>query len=179
MLRIEHAASCSPARRGLEPLITLCLARAQSIVIYAALQPPCSPFTMGTRRWRPLRAQTRLSGRGGNAECRSERSIPRRAACIATCVDFILIPFSFALNPYLLSGVKLHGLCPCAQALICGFWGRAGGGKKPCAVGCRGGGALLMAVLKGVHAQVPPHLILPCFRKVIGRATVRCWVRKK
>ena len=35
-----------------------------------------------------------------------------------------------------------------------------------------------MAVLKGVHAQVPPHLILPCFRKVIGRATVRCWVRK-
>ena len=31
-----------------------------------------------------------------------------------------------------------------------------------------------MAVLKGVHAQVPPHLILPCFRKVIGRATVRC-----
>ena len=88
-----------PARRGLEPLITFCLARAQSIVIYAALQPPCSPFTMGTRRWRPLRAQTRLSGRGGNAECRSERSIPRRAACIATCVDFILIPFSFALNP--------------------------------------------------------------------------------
>ena len=53
--------------------------------------------------------------------------------------------------------------------------GRAGGGKKPCAVGCRGGGALLMAVLKGVHAQVPPHLILPCFRKVIGMATVRCW----
>ena len=57
------------------------------------------PFAMGTRRWRPLRAQTRLSGRAGNAECRSERSIPRRAACIATCVDFILIPFSFALNP--------------------------------------------------------------------------------
>ena len=80
-------------------LVTFCIARAQSIVIYAALQPPCSPFTMGTRRWRPLRAQTRLSGRGGNAECRSERSIPRRAACIATCVDFILIPFSFALNP--------------------------------------------------------------------------------
>ena len=87
------------ASGGCEPLITFCLARAQSIVIYAALQPPCSPFTMGTRRWRPLRAQTRLSGRGGNAECRSERSIPRRAACIATCVDFILIPFSFALNP--------------------------------------------------------------------------------
>ena len=66
------------------------------------------------------------------------------------------------------------------QALICGFWGRAGGGKKPCAVGCRGGGALLMAVLKGVHAQVPPHLILPCFRKVIGRATVApCAVRAK
>ena len=87
------------ASGGCEPLITFCLARAQSIVIYAALQPPCSPFAMGTRRWRPLRAQTRLSGRGGNAECRSERSIPRRAACIATCVDFILIPFSFALNP--------------------------------------------------------------------------------
>ena len=41
----------------------------------------------------------KTSGYGGNAECRSERSIPRRAACIATCVDFILIPFSFALNP--------------------------------------------------------------------------------
>ena len=27
-----------------------------------------------------------------------------------------------------------------------------------------------MAVLKGVHAQVPPHLILLCFKKVIGRA---------
>ena len=40
----------------------------------------------------------KTSGYGGNAECRSERSIPRRAACIATCVDFILIPFSFALT---------------------------------------------------------------------------------
>ena len=38
-------------------------------------------------------------GFGGNAEYHGERSIPRRAACIATCVDFILIPFSFALNP--------------------------------------------------------------------------------
>ena len=84
---------------GCEPLITFCLARAQSIVIYAALQPPCSPFAMGTRRCRPLRAQTRLSGHGGNAEDHGERSIPRRAACIATCVGFILIPFSFALNP--------------------------------------------------------------------------------
>ena len=36
---------------------------------------------------------------GGNAEDHGERSIPRRAACIATCVGFILIPFSFALNP--------------------------------------------------------------------------------
>ena len=38
-------------------------------------------------------------GSGGNAEDHGERSIPRRAACIATCVGFILIPFSFALNP--------------------------------------------------------------------------------
>ena len=87
------------ASGGCEPLITFCLARAQSIVIYAALQPPCSPFAMGTRRCRPLRAQTRLSGHGGNAEDHGERSIPRRAACIATCLGFILIPFSFALNP--------------------------------------------------------------------------------
>ena len=87
------------ARRGLELLITFCLARAQTVAIDAVLRHSRDPFAMGTRRWRPLRAQTRLSGRGGNAECRSERSIPRRAACIATCVDFILIPFSFALNP--------------------------------------------------------------------------------
>ena len=88
-----------PARRGLEPLITSCLARAQTVAIYAVLLPSRDPFAMGTRRWRPLRAQTRLSGRGGNAEYHGERSIPRRAACIATCVGFILIPFSFALNP--------------------------------------------------------------------------------
>ena len=72
---------------------------AQMVAIDAVLRHSRDPFAMGTRRWRPLRAQTRLSGRGGNAECRSERSIPRRAACIATCVGFILIPFSFALNP--------------------------------------------------------------------------------
>ena len=72
---------------------------AQMVAIDAVLRHSRDPFAMGTRRWRPLRAQTRLSGRGRNAEYHGERSIPRRAACIATCVDFILIPFSFALNP--------------------------------------------------------------------------------
>ena len=65
---------------------------AQMVAIDAVLRHSRDPFAMGTRRWRPLRAQTRLSGRGGNAEYHGERSIPRRAACIATCVGFILIP---------------------------------------------------------------------------------------
>ena len=47
---------------GCEPLITFCLARAQTVANYAALPSPRSPFAMGTRRCRPLRAQTRLSG---------------------------------------------------------------------------------------------------------------------
>ena len=90
---------CGGREAGLEPLMTFCLARAHAVAIDAVLRHSRDPFAMGTRRWRPLRAQTRLSGRGGNAEYHGERSIPRRAACIATCVDFILIPFSFALNP--------------------------------------------------------------------------------
>ena len=73
---------------------------AQMVAIDAVLRHSRDPFAMGTRRWRPLRAQTRLfRWWRKRAEYHGERSIPRRPACIATCVDFILIPFSFALNP--------------------------------------------------------------------------------
>jgi hypothetical protein len=78
----------------------------ESIVIYAALQPPCSHFTMGTRRWRPLRAQTRLSGRGGNAECRSERSIPRSEAAWT-------LPVCSSAN------LRLLGQCRGGQKTMC------------------------------------------------------------
>ena len=91
------------ARRGLEPLMTFCLARAQTVAIDAVLRHSRDPFAMGTRRSNsPLATTPRADktfGSGGNAEDHGERSIPRRAACIATCVGFILTPFSFALNP--------------------------------------------------------------------------------
>ena len=62
-------------------LITFCIARAQMMVIYADQQPSRSPFTMGTRRWRPLRAQTRLPGMAEtlNAAARDRYQGARRA----------------------------------------------------------------------------------------------------